>query len=87
MKPRFTSLFSGCGGVDLGFLKAGYSCTAAFDFDKDAVSAYRKNVGNHINQVDLSIPSLEVIEAVAASDVLVAGPPCQGFFYCRKTRP
>lgn len=79
MKPRFTSLFSGCGGVDLGFLKAGYSCTAAFDFDKDAVSAYRKNVGNHINQVDLSIPSLEVIEAVAASDVLVAGPPCQGF--------
>lgn len=87
MKPRFTSLFSGCGGVDLGFIKAGYSCTAAFDVDKDAVSTYKRNIGNHIHCVDLSIPSLDVIEAAAASDVLVAGPPCQGFSTAGKQDP
>jgi DNA (cytosine-5)-methyltransferase 1 len=85
--PRFTSLFSGCGGLDIGFIRAGYSCVAAFDFDKDAVSSYKKNVGDHITQLDLSVTQPEVLKAVETSDVLVAGPPCQGFSTAGKQDP
>ena len=34
--PRMVSLFSGCGGLDLGFKQAGYDIIYANDFDKDA---------------------------------------------------
>lgn len=87
MTPRFTSLFSGCGGLDIGFIKAGYSCVAAFDFDKDAVSSYKTNVGDHITQLDLSLTQPAVLHAVSTSDVLVAGPPCQGFSTAGKQDP
>lgn len=87
IKPRFTSLFSGCGGFDLGFINAGYSCVAAFDIDKDAISAYKKNIGPHIHEVDLGNFGSDVIQAAASADVLVAGPPCQGFSTVGKNDP
>lgn len=87
MTACFTSLFSGCGGFDLGFIHAGFSCRAAFDFDKDAVAAYRRNIGEHIHQVDLSSINQDVIQAASAADVLLAGPPCQGFSTAGKNDP
>lgn len=75
---RFASFFAGCGGFDLGFIAAGFQPTAAVDLDGDAVFNYRRNIGDAVWQVDLArgIPNEE---ALSRMDVLIAGPPCQGF--------
>ena len=39
-KPKMVSLFSGCGGLDLGFERAGFDIIFANDFDKDAQAVY-----------------------------------------------
>ena len=43
--PRMVSLFSGCGGLDTGFKKAGFDVVWANDFDSDAQAVYRLNHG------------------------------------------
>lgn len=73
---RVLSLFCGCGGLDQGFVNAGYNIVWANDFDKYAVETYRANFGNHvvlgdINEVD--------IEELPDFDVLIGGFPCQPF--------
>ncbi|NMM28829.1 MAG: DNA cytosine methyltransferase [Glaciimonas sp.] len=87
-KLRFASLFSGCGGLDLGFLQAGFECVAAFDNDRDAIAAYKKNIGLHIHETDLKTAEPNHIsELISSADVLVAGPPCQGFSTAGKNDP
>jgi len=44
--PKLISLFSGCGGLDLGFEKAGFCRAWANDFDADAQAVYSLNLGN-----------------------------------------
>ena len=89
MSPRFVSLFSGCGGLDLGFIQAGFTCIAAFDLDKDAVDTYRRNIGDHIQRKDLGsfVIDPSVVKKIKEADVLVAGPPCQGFSTAGKNDP
>lgn len=72
------SLFSGAGGMDVGFRKAGFEILWANDFDKAAVETYRRNIGDHIVLGDIEdyIPSLARFEG---ADCLFGGPPCQGF--------
>lgn len=70
------SLFSGCGGLDLGFKKAGYDILWANDFDKYAVQTYKKNFGDHIVLGDLNEIDLNTIPK---HDVLIGGFPCQPF--------
>lgn len=73
---QFISLFSGCGGLDLGFIQAGLTPVAAFDIWPLAVENYQKNIGKHAHVWDLSNGKLpQNIEC----DVVVAGSPCQGF--------
>ncbi len=43
---KTVSLFSGCGGMDLGFIWSGYSIIWANDLDHDACETYRLNIGN-----------------------------------------
>jgi len=75
---KFASLFSGCGGFDLGFIDAGFQSLAAFDQDPTAVLNFKKNVGVDVVKADLTqgIPNSEQLREI---DVLIAGPPCQGF--------
>ncbi|MBC8631528.1 DNA cytosine methyltransferase [[Eubacterium] tenue] len=69
------SLFSGCGGFDLGLKESGFNVIWANDFDKTAVEIYRHNIGNII-QGDIK----EIDEKqIPNSDVIVAGFPCQPF--------
>lgn len=73
---KVASLFSGCGGLDYGFHKAGYEIVWSNDFDKFAVETYNKNFPNKaicadINQVDL--------DSIPKHDVLIGGFPCQPF--------
>ena len=50
---KVVSLFSGAGGLDLGFIKAGHTIVWANDLYGDAVATYRKNIGNHIVEKDI----------------------------------
>lgn len=77
MKPTVVSLFSGCGGMDLGFKQAGFEIIWANDFFRDAVNTYRKNIGDHIVLGDITeIPSSQIPDD---PDVILGGFPCQGF--------
>jgi DNA (cytosine-5)-methyltransferase 1 len=74
----FISLFSGCGGFDLGFTSAGFSCTAAFDHDALALQHHREYLRSTTHCEDLTSGVLRP-ECLSPVDVVIAGPPCQGF--------
>lgn len=76
-KLKAVGLFSGCGGLDLGFINSGFEIIWANDFDKDAVNTYKKNIGPEIRLGDITkIGSDEIPNDF---DVLLGGFPCQGF--------
>jgi DNA (cytosine-5)-methyltransferase 1 len=69
------SLYSGAGGLDLGFRDAGFELLYANDVDRWAVETYHENIGTHAvcgDVLDLDLPDVR-------PDVLIGGPPCQGF--------
>lgn len=74
---KVLSLYSGAGGMDLGFDAAGFETIFAVDFDKHAIEtlngALRTSVGVHGDVDSIRLPSLETV------DVVIGGPPCQGF--------
>lgn len=74
---KVVSLFSGAGGMDLGFEKAGFDIVWANDFFKEAVESYKKNVSPNIVYGDITkIDSSEIPDDV---DLVIGGFPCQGF--------
>ncbi len=80
---RVVSLFSGVGGLDIGFIKAGHRVVWANDVDKDAVATYKLNIGDHITQQDIrAIPSSQIPDC----DIVIGGFPCQGFSVANITR-
>lgn len=70
------SLFSGAGGLDLGFKQVGFKMLWANDIFIDAAETYKANIGHHIvtTPIDL-IPSGDIPDV----DVIIGGFPCQGF--------
>lgn len=77
------SLFSGCGGLDLGLIQAGNTIVWANDIDKDACATYRENIGDHIVCDD--IKNID-ISSLPDADVVVGGFPCQGFSQANRLR-
>ena len=70
------SLFSGAGGLDLGFKMAGHRIIWANDLYKDAVETYKYNLGNHIVYRDIAQVD---INEIPTCDIIIGGFPCQGF--------
>ena len=76
------SLFSGCGGCSLGLKQAGFEIRLAADIDEDACKTYSLNLGEEITCLDLSEVKPEELyrrSRLNKLDLIVAGPPCQGF--------
>ena len=73
---RVVSLFSGAGGLDLGFKMAGHEIIWANDLYEDAVETYKHNLGDHIICEDIAKID---IEKIPECDIIIGGFPCQGF--------
>lgn len=89
-RPRVLDLFSGCGGLSLGFEAAGCEIAAAVEFDADAARSHGLNFHGgdkrHCVARDITVTSPQALTAElglgapnSAFDVLVGGPPCQAF--------
>lgn len=81
---RVASVYSGCGGLDLGFARAGFETIWANDLDPAAVQTHNGLLGDaavagDIDQVDW--PSR------GSADLVIGGPPCQGFSVAGKMDP
>jgi len=86
-KGQYVDLFSGCGGLSLGFKWAGWQPLVANDIEKDFLATYAKNV--HGSTVCGDIRDKGVVEKILAEVsrqrdrrkplLVIGGPPCQGF--------
>ena len=72
---RVISLFSGAGMLDKAFLENGhFDIVYAADYEQDAVKTYQKNIGEHIERVDIRTLKGDMIPK---ADIIIGGPPCQ----------
>ena len=77
---KVVDLFCGCGGLSLGFQKAGMDVVAGMDNWDDAISVYKQNFTHPVFKVDLMDVETAVRYAEAFQpDIIIGGPPCQDF--------
>ena len=74
---KVISLFSGIGGIDLGFLQEGFEIVWANDSSHEACITYRHNLGEQFIKED-DIRNVDVSQ-IPSADILIAGFPCQPF--------
>lgn len=73
-------LFAGCGGFSLGFAQAGYHVRTAVEIDPNIAAAYQKNhPGTEMIVDDIRNVDRSGVFREGDSDIVVGGPPCQGF--------
>lgn len=77
--PKVVSIFSGCGGLDLGFHMEGYKTIWANDFAEWAVKSYKANFGDVIKYEDITKIDPYTDKSIPACDIVLGGFPCQDF--------
>lgn len=77
MEKAVVALFAGCGGLDLGFRKAGFNIVWANEYDKDIWETYEKNhLDTVLDRRDIrEISSREIPDCIG----IIGGPPCQSW--------
>lgn len=83
-KPRILSLFTGCGGLDLGFEQAGFSTVQCVEWDHEACKTLRQN------RPDWPLHEGDIRDYSASgrsAHGVIGGPPCQGFSPAGKGNP
>ena len=94
----FVSLYSGAGGLDLGFCEAGFRPVLAIDSDTAAADTYTASYKRladrlpHLRNHDHACLAANVDDhlddlAAGAADLVIGGPPCQGFSVAGKMDP
>jgi DNA (cytosine-5)-methyltransferase 1 len=84
MKLNVIDLFSGCGGLSKGFEEAGFNILLGIDNDKDALATFEQNHHNS-KAVNIDLSNKDFLKDINniidnnKVDVILAGPPCQGF--------
>lgn len=77
--PKVVSIFSGCGGLDLGFHEEGYTTVWANDFAEWAVASFRENFGDVVHLKDITEINPYTDKAIPECDMVLGGFPCQDF--------
>lgn len=77
--PKVVSIFSGCGGLDLGFHQEGYNTVWANDFAEWAVASFRRNFGDVIHMKDITKIDPYTDASIPDCDLVLGGFPCQDF--------
>lgn len=86
---KFIDLFCGCGGLSLGFEQAGFTSVAGIDFNASAIKTYSLNfpsskaICTDILKMDKNLIKQD-LNNITDIDVIVGGPPCQGFSNANK---
>lgn len=70
----FIDLFAGAGGMTQGFVDAGGRPVFAVEWDSAAAETYAANFGNHVFDGDVAD-----VATFPRADIIIGGPPCQGF--------
>ena len=82
---NMVDLFSGAGGLSLGFEWAGFNCLVANDNFKDAGETYQSNFAQNdfvfgdITELSTKQEIIKILKDKEPVDIVVGGPPCQGF--------
>jgi len=73
-KPAVVDLFAGCGGFSFGLKKCGFENLLAVEWDSACCETFRANINSRILQC-----AIQEVDSFPQCDLLVGGPPCQGF--------
>lgn len=85
-EPTFVSLYSGCGGMDLGFVWAGFRPVWSNDIDPVAVDTHKLELPAHTATCGDITAGVEP-PGRGAADIVIGGPPCQGFSVAGRMDP
>lgn len=94
--PKFVSLYTGAGGLDLGFIAAGFTPVFANDINADAMETYstamdmiaeRTGERSVHETITGDIRQVEKLPERGCADLVIGGPPCQGFSVAGKMDP
>ncbi len=83
-KKYMIDLFSGCGGLSFGFEQAGFECLIGVDIEQSALDTFSRN-HPHAKALNLDLSEDESLDIILKElgnkkvELIVAGPPCQGF--------
>lgn len=84
--PTCLDLFSGAGGLSIGFAMAGGKPRGAVDIDQDSIKTYSQLFPFATDVACCEIESWKPNSAPGEIDVIIGGPPCQGFSLARGLR-